>query len=77
MARSVAAKKSGFGVEMRTFKGTKGMHIVFKLPSGAFHTFLEVEAKGAAVDIDSKLSRDENTRALRKRLWARQPTVNG
>jgi hypothetical protein len=73
MAKTVKAKKSGFALEMKTFTGqkTKSTYVVFRTAKGGFHTFVEVEAKSAAVDCDPKLSRDPNTRALWKGLWAK------
>lgn len=67
--KTIKSKRAGFGLEMRTFEGSKGTYIVFKLPKGAFHAFVETEAKDAAIDCGSGMSRDENTRTHWKKLW--------
>lgn len=43
-------KRSDRAIEVRTFEGGKGTYVVYRLPSGGFHTFMEVEAKAVAVD---------------------------
>ncbi len=68
MPKTVKGKKAGIGLEMKTFKGTKGNYIVFKLPTGAFHTFVETEAKSAAKDCGSTRT-DTNTREYWRELW--------
>jgi hypothetical protein len=72
MAKNIKAKKAGFGLDMKQFTGKKGNYIVFRLPSGAFHAFLEVEAKDAARDCGSTKT-TENTREFWKELWAKHP----
>jgi hypothetical protein len=65
------AKNQGYGLEIRTFEDQSGRtHIVFKSLDGSYHAFVEVEAKQAAIDCGSRLSRDENnTREHWKSLW--------
>jgi hypothetical protein len=65
----IKTKKAGFGLEMRTFEGSKGTYIVFKLPKDAFHAFVETEATDAAIDCGSALSRAEHTQTHWKKLW--------
>jgi hypothetical protein len=65
---AIKQKRHGYGLEMRTFKGKKGTYLVFRLPDGAFHAFLETEAKQAARDCGAELG-DANTRMFWKTLW--------
>jgi hypothetical protein len=45
-------KKSGFGLEARTFiSGSGEAYLVFRSLDGSYHTFVEVEAKQAAKGI--------------------------
>jgi len=46
------AKRKGFGLEMKTFTGkqTGTDYLVFRLPNGSYHVFVETEAKAAARD---------------------------
>jgi hypothetical protein len=70
MAKSIKGKRSGFGLQMRTFTGKSGRtYIVFKLPSGAFHAFLETEAKEAAKDCGALVEGNPNTRLYWANLW--------
>ncbi len=64
----VKPKKSGLGLEMRTFEGESGKsYLVFWTRDGAFHVFLEVDATEAARDCGA---RDEgNTRQMWQRIW--------
>jgi hypothetical protein len=71
MAKTVKAKRAGFGLEMRTFRGTKGTYIVFRDPKGEkYHTFIETEAKAAAKDCGSKLKGNPHTRDYWNERWA-------
>ena len=63
----IKGKRQGIGLEIKTFRGTRGTYVVFKLPDGAFHAFLETESKAAARDCGSTV--DANTRAHWKELW--------
>jgi len=64
----VKVKKRGFGLEMRTFTGTKDeSYLVFRTSSGSFHTFLEVEAKQAARACGA--TDEGTTRQMWERLW--------
>jgi len=67
--RDVRAKHTGLGLEIKTFEGTKGTYVVFKLPKGGYHAFLEVQAKQAAMDCGSEHPRDVNTSIHWKDLW--------
>jgi len=59
-------------MEIRTFKGSKGTYLVFKT-KGAYHTFVETEAKFAAMDCGSGLARSANTRVHWDKLWNQKP----
>jgi hypothetical protein len=72
MAKTVKAKRSGFGLEMKTFPGSKGTYVVFKTAKGGYHAFVETEAKDAAMDCESELPRARHTQAHWDALWARQ-----
>ena len=60
-------KRSGVGLEMRTFKGSEGRYLVFCTPQGSYHVFKEVEAKQAARDCGAKL--ESNTREMWREVW--------
>jgi len=66
---NLKGKRAGLGLEMRTFQGTQGTFLVFRLASGAFHVFAETEAKAAAKDCGAKV--DGNTRTMWQELWDR------
>jgi hypothetical protein len=70
--RNVRAKHTGLGLEIKTFPGKKGTYVVFKLPTGAYHTFLEVQAKAAAVDCGADPEGYPNTRVYWDMLWNEQ-----
>jgi len=63
-------KRSGLGLDMRTFRGKAGKYLVFHTPSGSFHVFKEVEAKEAARDCGSTV--EANTREMWKQVWNRK-----
>jgi hypothetical protein len=68
--KTVTPKMRRNALEMRTFPGTKGNYLVFRTGDGAFHAFLEVQAKAAALDCGSKLSRlGKTTPQHWKSLW--------
>jgi hypothetical protein len=69
VAKTMAGKRAGMGLEMQTFHGTKGTYIVFKLPTGAYHAFVETEAKAAAKDCGAALDANPNTRQWWDTLW--------
>jgi len=60
-------KRSGVGLEMRTFKGSEGRYLIFRTPQGSYHAFKEVEAKQAARDCGAK--HELNTREMWKQVW--------
>ena len=62
------AKREGLGLSIKTFEGASGKtYLVFKTPKGAFHAFVETEAKDAAKDCGS--SGKGNTREQWKSVW--------
>ena len=62
-------KKRGLGIEMKTFEGQDGRsYLVFRTKDGAFHAFMEVEAKEAARQCGAR--EEGNTRTMWERLWA-------
>ncbi|MBM4322263.1 MAG: hypothetical protein FJ115_01775 [Deltaproteobacteria bacterium] len=63
-------KKSGVGLDMRTFRGKEGRYLVFRTPAGSFHVFKEVEAKQAARDCGVIV--EANTREMWKQVWNRK-----
>jgi hypothetical protein len=66
---AVKKKKKGLGLEMRTFSGKDGnSYLVFHTSGGAFHVFMEVEAKEAARQCGS--TRELNTRQMCETLWS-------
>lgn len=66
---AVKQKKQGFGLEMWTFQGQDGKsYLVFRTYDGAFHTFLEVEAKQAARECGA--AEVGNTRQMWSALWS-------
>jgi hypothetical protein len=70
--KAVKAKRSGYGLEMQTFKGASGRsYIVFKTREGGFHTFVETEAKDAARDCGGE--QQGNTRQQWQSLWKVPP----
>jgi hypothetical protein len=65
----VKSKKRGFGLEMKSFSGKNGTYLVLRTSTGAFHTFLEVEAKEAARQCGAR--GEGNTRQMWSELWKR------
>lgn len=65
-------KKRTNGIQFRTFESEDGKntYIVFKESNGSYHTFVEVEAKDAAIHCGSSLDRNENTRSHWGELWS-------
>ncbi len=62
-------KRKGVALEMRTFHGSDGnTYLVFRTPKGAFHTFVETEAKQAFRTCSNKRSAG-STRQLWSVLW--------
>jgi hypothetical protein len=61
-------KRSGVGLETRTFVGNSGTtYLVFRSGSGSFHVLAEVEATEAARDCGAQEGR--NMRSAWKALW--------
>lgn len=59
---------AGLGMEMRSFKGKDGnAYLVFRTEDGAYHTFVEVEAKQAARECGAE--EGANTQSMWKSLW--------
>jgi hypothetical protein len=44
--------------------------LVFKLPDGSYHTFVEVEAKEAAIKCGATMGRRATTRQLWDEVWS-------
>jgi hypothetical protein len=66
--RDIRAKRKGVGLEMRTFQGRDGRsYLVFRTPSGSYHTFVETEAKQAARQCGTQT--EGNTREMWSSLW--------
>ena len=66
----VKPKKHGFGLELKTFQGKDGeSYLVLRTKDGAYHVFLEVEAKQAARDCGG--SKEGNTRQMWGELWVK------
>jgi hypothetical protein len=67
----IKLKRDGYGLDFRTFESDNGKnnYLVFRNSDGAYHTFVEVEAKDAAVHCGSKLEREEITRKHWDELW--------
>lgn len=67
----ITLKKDGFSLAMKTFQSNDGKNtfLVLKESGGAYHAFVEVEAKEAALNCGSKLNRDEITRKHWDSLW--------
>lgn len=62
-------KRKGVALEMRTFHGSDGnTYLVFRTPKGAFHTFVETEAKQASRTCGTTRSAG-STRQLWSVLW--------
>lgn len=71
MAKTIKGKRAGFGLDMKTFasKDGKRTYIVFRLPQGAFHAFVETEAKQAAKDCGADLKGNPHTREWWESIW--------
>ena len=67
----ITLKRDGYALEMKTFKSSDGKnsYLIFKESDGKYHSFVEVEAKDAAIHCGSQLSRDETTRQHWDSLW--------
>jgi hypothetical protein len=65
---TIKDKRSGFGLEMKTFIGKDGnTYLVFRTREGAFNAFIEVEAKQAARECGAKT--EKNTRQMWEPIW--------
>jgi len=58
----ITKKRRGYGLQIRTIRGSKGRYLFFKTPNGSYHAFLEIAAKDAAKDCGARGS--GNTRQL-------------
>jgi len=67
----ISLKRKSNGIQFRTFESEdeKNTYIVFKESDGSYHTFVEVEAKDAAIHCGSTIDRKENTRIHWNDLW--------
>lgn len=67
----ITLKREGYSLEFRTFESTDGknLYLVFKEKDGSYHTFVEVEAKDAAIHCGSQLEREQITRRHWDKLW--------
>ena len=63
----ISKKREGFGLDVKTIKGSKGTYLFFHEKDGAYHTFLEVAAKDAARDCGA--TTEGNTRRMCKEVW--------
>ncbi|HZY94091.1 MAG TPA: hypothetical protein VFE98_04415 [Candidatus Bathyarchaeia archaeon] len=63
-------------LDIRTFptkhSKPKKRYLVFRLPDGSYHTFVEVQAKAAALECGAEGGRESNTRTLWDELWYKQ-----
>ncbi len=59
-------KRKGFALKMITAQGSRGNYLFLKTATGAYHAFLEVAAKDAAIDCGAK--KKGNTRQLCKEV---------
>lgn len=69
----IKLKREGYSLEFRTFESGNGKntYLVFKEKDGSYHTFVEVEAKDAAIHCGSELDREEITRKHWDELWGK------
>jgi hypothetical protein len=68
MTTTHPAKRSGFELEVRTFKGGESgkTYVVFRTAGGSYHAFVETEAKAAARDCGGD---GQNTRQYWDSIW--------
>jgi len=52
-----------------TKSSPRARYLVFRLPDGSYHSFVEVEAKEAAIKCGATNDRNRNTRRLWDELW--------
>ena len=73
--KDIKLKNRGTGLEMRTFDGEDGaLYLVFRTSSGAYHTFVEVDAKEAARRCGAKEEgTNANTQTIWSALWSSKP----
>ena len=63
----MAKKRKDAALEIKTFTGIDGnAYVVFKTPGGAFHTFVEVEAKSAGRKCGGI---GDDTNAIWRSIW--------
>jgi hypothetical protein len=63
------ASRKGLGFEIRTFRGSKRIYIVFRYEDGSYHVFGKTEAKAAAKDCGANLKGDQHTKEYWNSLW--------
>ena len=71
MPRTLRAKVRSV-LDFRIFETSstpKARYLVLRLPDGSYHTFVEVEAKEAAIKCGAIGGRGANTRRLWDQLW--------
>lgn len=71
---NIKSKRTGTELSMRTFQGDDARsYLVFRTGKGAFHTFVETQAKEAARRcrkyIDGKEFTEGNTRQMWESIW--------
>lgn len=68
---TINLKKSGSTLPIKTFESMDGKntYLVFRQSDGSYHVFVEVEAKGAAINCGSNLDHSEITRKHWDKLW--------
>jgi hypothetical protein len=62
-------KKRGVDLSVKTFTGEKGTYVVFRTPDGAYHAFVEIEAKEAALDLGEP---KRHTNKMWDSIWNRK-----
>jgi hypothetical protein len=72
---AIKGKKRGIGLEMRTFPGKRGRsYLVFRTGRGAYHVFLEVEAKEAARECGA--IKEGTTHQMWDEVWRSAPKTD-
>lgn len=70
--KDIKLKNRGTGLEMRTFDGEDGAsYLVFRTAKGAYHAFVEVNAKDAAKKCGAMGI--GNTQSMWSELWPSKP----
>jgi len=68
-------KKRGFDLSVKTFTGKGRTYLVFRTANGAYHAFVEVEAKQAARECGNPPGR--TTRQMWDSIWNETPVLPG